>query len=228
MRLEVLYEDNHLLAVAKPAGIATMGAVPGQPSLLLAAKQYIKHKHRKPGNVYLGVVSRLDAPVTGAVVFARTSKAAARLSAQFREGRVHKSYWAVIERVPEPDHGACSDWLRKDDVRHRMEVVEQGISAAQEARLEYRVLQRLARGALLEVVLRTGRKHQIRVQLASRGWPILGDAKYGSRVRFGTAIALHARAIELTHPVHQTRLRWVAPLPESWQRFGIAAEILES
>lgn len=229
--LEILYEDNHLLAVAKPAGLATMGAVEGTTTLLTLARRYIKDRYGKPGNVYLGVVSRLDAPVTGVVLLARTSKAAARLTEQFRSRAVVKDYWAVVEGLLEPIEATCTDWLLKDDAAARMRVVAPGTSGAQEARLSYRRLptagQRTGQGAgrvcLLEVRLETGRKHQIRVQLASRGHPIMGDAKYGSRRRFAEGIALHARRLQFTHPVRGEPIVLEARLPVAWREFGVSA-----
>ena len=199
-----------------------MGASHGDPSMILAAKQYIKKKYGKPGNVYLGVVSRLDAPVTGVVLFARTSKAAARLNRMFQESLVRKLYWAVVERVPKPPVAECVDWLRKNDSERRMEICDDTVAGARRARLAYRLLQGLDRGALIEIELLTGRKHQIRVQLAHRGWPVAGDVKYGGRLHFAPGIALHARSVELLHPVKKTPVKLLAPIPGSWQAFGLS------
>jgi 23S rRNA pseudouridine1911/1915/1917 synthase len=217
--LHVLYEDNHLLAVAKPAGLPTMGVQPQEPSLIALAKDYLKQKYHKPGNVYLGVVSRVDATVTGVVVFARTSKAAARLTEQFRSATVRKVYWALVAGRPEPAEAVCVDWLRKDEPHQRMHVTRPQHPEAKEARLSYRTLQPLRTAALLEVLLQTGRKHQIRVQLAARGYPILGDRKYGSERPFPDGIALHARELELVHPVRRTPLKIIAPLPDCWRKY---------
>jgi 23S rRNA pseudouridine1911/1915/1917 synthase len=221
MLLNVLYEDNHLLAVAKPAGIPTMGAARGQRSLFGLAQQYIKRKYRKPGNVYLGVVSRLDALVTGVLVFARTSKAAARLTQAFGQGGVKKTYWAIVERIPSPAEGRCVDWLRKDEKQRRVCVCEAGQNGARVAKLDYRVVRPLRRGALVEIDLMTGRKHQIRVQLAHRSWPVAGDVHYGSRLPFRPGIALHARSIEFRHPTREQRLHLVAPIPAQWHAWGV-------
>ena len=223
--LEVLYEDNHLLAVVKPAGLPTMGVAPGRPSLLQRCRQYVKERYHKPGNVYLGVVSRLDAPVTGVVLFARTSKAARRLTEQFRKRGVRKTYWAIVEGTVEPRTGECIDTVRRDERQKRMQVVGPASPGAQEARLAYRRLN-TARGlSLLEVELQTGRKHQIRVQLSRRGWPILGDKKYGSRGSFPVGVALHARRLEIIHPVKGAAIEFVAPLPECWAAFPVAQSL---
>lgn len=220
-QLHVLYEDNHLLAVAKPPGIATMGVPAGKLSLLDLAKAYVKEKYHKPGNVYLGIVSRLDAPVTGVLLIARTSKAAARLTEQFRLGTVEKVYWAVVEGTPDSPEGTCVDWMRKDERHRKMHIVAKGHAEAKEARLSYRTLQSVAAGTLLEVRLDTGRKHQIRLQLAHRGLPIIGDRKYGSTHSFDEGIALHSRYLRLQHPVLKTELALTAKLPRSWRIFGI-------
>jgi 23S rRNA pseudouridine1911/1915/1917 synthase len=216
--LDLLYEDNHLLVVNKPAGLATQGAADGEPSLVTLAQEYLRVKYNKPGNVYIGVVSRLDALVTGAVVLARTSKAAARLSEQFRLGSPHKTYWALVAGAPQPSAGECVDWLYKDEAAHRMVAVSSPRTSAQETRLTYRTLQSLAEATLLEIELQTGRKHQIRVQLSRRGWPILGDRKYGSDRSFPRGIALHSRQLRLTHPVRDETLTFDAPLPAYWPK----------
>jgi len=215
-KLEVLFEDNHLLAVSKPVGLPTMGVAKDLPSLINVARQYIKQRYEKPGNVYLGVVSRLDALATGVVVFARTSKAAARLSQQFHERETVKTYWAIVECQPVPAAGEYVDWLWHDDARQCVVVVPPQSPQGKEARLSYRTLQQTSHGTLVEVQLETGRKHQIRVQLAHHGWPILGDAKYGSTRTFPEGIALHARRLEFTHPVRKDRVVLEAPLPRCW------------
>lgn len=217
----VLYEDNHLLALDKPAGLATMGAAAGRPSLWALAKEYIKQKYHKPGGVYLGTVSRLDAAVSGVVLFARTSKAAGRLAEQFRSRSTKKLYWAIVEGLPAPT-AECVDWLIKDERLKRMRAVAASATAqhgrAQQAHLIYRRLHETAAGWLLEIDLRTGRKHQIRVQLSQRGLTILGDRKYGSRAPFTAGIALHARQLEFTHPTRRERLSLTAPAPPTWQK----------
>jgi 23S rRNA pseudouridine1911/1915/1917 synthase len=234
--LDVLYEDNHLLVVNKPAMLPTMGVADDRPSLLTVAKEYVRQKYNKPGNVYLGIVSRLDAPVTGVVLLARTSKAAGRLSQQFRERDVEKSYWAIVEGSVEPGEGQLVDFLRKDERHRRMHVTGPNTPDAQRAELTYRVMRKgdgekhvlvesplLPRSpspplTLLEVRPLTGRKHQIRLQLSHAGFPILGDRKYGSSRPFPSGIALHSRRLVIEHPVSKMQLEIEAPLPALWQR----------
>lgn len=224
--LDVLYEDNHLLAINKPAMLPTMGVAENTPSLLALAKEYIRRKYDKPGNVYLGIVSRLDAPVTGVVVMARTSKAAGRLTNQFKERGVQKIYWAVVAGQVAPTSACLTNFLRRDERHRRVHVTGPDAQGAQMAELSYRSLvtdplapQLRARSdaSLLEVRLHTGRKHQIRVQLAHAGHPVVGDRKYGSDRPFSIGIALHARKLVLEHPVRKILVEVEAPLPQSWQ-----------
>jgi 23S rRNA pseudouridine1911/1915/1917 synthase len=224
--LEVLYEDNHLLAVNKPAHLPTMGVSEDRPSVLTIAREYVRRKFDKPGNVYLGVVSRLDAPVTGLVLLARTSKAASRLSEAFRERRVEKSYLAVVEGTLTPRDGLLEHYLRKDERHRKVHVTHETALGAQLARLRYRTT--LSRGglSLLEISLETGRKHQIRVQLAKMGAPIVGDRKYGSTRPLSQGIALHSYRLHLEHPVRRTPLELVAPLPSIWRRDAEIAGLL--
>ena len=222
--MDVLYEDNHLLVLNKPAGLPTMGTPGGVPTLLTLAKDYIKQKYQKPGNVYLGVMSRLDAPVTGVVLLARTSKAAARMTEQFRTHVVQKTYWTLVEGTPHPAGGNYTDWLIQDERHRRMRVVGQqglmvgGDLGAKEARLAYRLLSSDGPMSLLEVELETGRKHQIRLQMAHHGHPVVGDRKYGSQLKFSPGIALHARRLVVAHPVRGEAMVFEAPLPNSWPR----------
>lgn len=225
--MNVLYEDNHLLVVVKPAGLSTQGVSAELPSLAKVAKDYIKRKYNKPGNAYLGVVSRLDTPVSGVVVLARTSKAARRLNEQFRGRLVGKRYWALVEGMPEPADGQCTDWLWHDERHRRMRLSKTASPHAVEARLKYRVLRVFAGTSLLEVELLTGRKHQIRVQLADHGWPIVGDQKYGSHRPFPAGIALHARDLEINHPISGAAMQFTAPPPDSWD-FFLNGRIAES
>lgn len=219
--LEILYEDNHLLAINKPAGLPTMGVAAGKRSAVVLAKQYIKSQYDKPGNVYLGVVSRLDAGTSGVLVLARTSKAAARLSAQFRTRQVRKIYWAIVSGQVDPPQGQLVDWVRKDEAARRMIVCDQQAPDAKEARLEYRLLAKLSAGAHVEIELLTGRKHQIRLQMAARGMTLWGERKYGSGRPFGGTLALHARRIEFEHPVRRTPVELEADPPPGWIRLGV-------
>jgi 23S rRNA pseudouridine1911/1915/1917 synthase len=224
--LDILYEDNHLLALNKPAGWPTTHFDGTDETVDRLAKAYLKERYGKPGNVFLGVVHRLDKPVSGVLVFARTSKAAARLSEQFRAGAVEKNYWAVVEDAPEPtdrrpwaasDSGSLEDWLAKDDPAARVEVVPAGTPGAQLARLVFTVRGRHDGLTWLELRPHTGRKHQLRVQLASRGCPVYGDAKYGSDRPFGPAIALHARSLGFLHPTTKEPVTLTAELPKPWR-----------
>jgi 23S rRNA pseudouridine1911/1915/1917 synthase len=223
--LQILYEDNHLLAVVKPAGLATMGAAADAPSLWKLAKDYLKRKYKKPGNVYLGVVSRLDSPVSGVVLFARTSKAAARLTEQFRNRRVEKIYWTLVEGIVEPISGMLAHHLARDEANQRMRIVGASLRGARQADLGYRRLKIVQKNlSLVEVELHTGRKHQIRLQFAEIGHPVVGDRKYGSRRKFLGGIALHARRLTVEHPVRRETIAFEAPLPDAWRRFGVYDE----
>jgi len=216
--LEVLHEDNHLLVVNKPAGLATQGVAEGTASVITRAKEYLKLKYKKPGNVYLGVVSRLDLTVSGVLVLARTSKAADRLTKQFQSGQVEKIYWALVEQPPQPAAGELSHWLLKNDRERRMEIVAPRSRGAQHARLSYRTLGKQQLGTLVEVRLHTGRKHQIRLQLATIRCPVLGDRKYGSRRPFlDDAIGLHCVRLALMHPTTSKRLEFAVAPPPNWR-----------
>ena len=216
----LLYEDNHLLALNKPVGIATMGEPAGTETMVTRAKAYLKQKHRKPGNVYLGVVSRLDKPVSGVLLFARTSKAAGRLSKQFKARATKKIYWAIAEASSSlPTSGRLTSWIRKNESKRRMETCPETASDAQLSELQYHVVGR-SRGRLwLEIELMTGRKHQIRVQLAESGCPIVGDRKYGSTQSFRQGIALHSRQLSLLHPVRREPIEILADTPQAWPPF---------
>jgi 23S rRNA pseudouridine1911/1915/1917 synthase len=216
--LDVLYEDNHLLVVNKPAGLLTMGDRTGAPTLLELAKAYIKNKYAKPGNVFLGVVHRLDRPVSGVVIFARTSKAAARLSEQFRARTVEKTYVALVDGEVEPCSGTLTHWLVKDRRTNRVSTTPAKHAGAQECRLDYCRLRRVGSRTLLEIMPHTGRSHQIRVQLSAAGWPIAGDAKYGGKGGWEDGIALHARGVTFDHPTRHEPVTVTAPLPAAWER----------
>ncbi len=217
--LEVLLADNHLLAVAKPPGQPTVPDASGDESLLERARAWVKREKAKPGAVYLGVVHRLDRPVSGVVVFARTSKAAARLTAAFKSRDVHKLYWGVCALAPAVAEGVVEHWLVKDAQRNVVRVVASERPGALLARTRYRVLARsnVGRGprVLIELAPETGRPHQLRVALASLGCPLLGDLKYGARAPLSDkSIALHARELELPHPTRGERVRIECLPPE--------------
>lgn len=217
----MLYEDNHCLAVAKPAGWLTMGDATGDTTLLDAAKDYIRQKYAKPGDVFLGVVHRLDRPVSGVVLYARTSKAASRLSEQFRTHSVEKVYLAAVMGSNIPSVGELHDWLLKDEKTNRSRSVKPNTAGALECRLGYRRLHQSDRGTLLEIRPLTGRSHQIRVQLATRGWPILGDSKYGAPKEFlPHGIGLHAWKLAVQHPTQKEPLTITCPLPNGWKSWG--------
>ncbi len=225
--LEILFEDNHCLALNKPAGWATTHFEGGEDTVDRLAKAYLKEKYGKPGNVFMGVVHRLDKPVSGVLLFARTSKAAARLSAQFRAGAVEKVYWAVVEgdfpgtaREPNANRavaGTLEDWLIHDDDKARVSVVPAGTVEAKRAVMHYEVRRRHSGLMLLELRPQTGRKHQIRVQLAARGFPVYGDSKYGSKHTFGHGIALHARSLSFLHPTQAEPITLMAEPPPLWK-----------
>lgn len=221
--LPVLFEDHHLLVVNKPASLLTQ-APPGVPSLEALAKAYIKEKYQKPAGVYLGIPHRLDRPVSGVVCFARNTKAAQRVHAQFQEHRVHKVYWALVEGDVQPDADTWEDWVRKLPAESRVVRATEGEAGAKLGMLGYRVLKRLNDATLLELAPLTGRMHQLRVQAAWRGHPVLGDAVYGGTRSFGPSaelprdgvIALHARSLTLSHPFTREELTWVAEVPPYW------------
>jgi len=215
--LEILFEDNHLIAVAKPTGWPSTHFDGTHETIDRAVKHYLKQKHQKPGKVFLGIVQRLDKPVSGVLLFARTSKAAARLSKQFREGSVEKTYWAMAEGEIHSLAGSLEDWLRKDKERGRVEIVEPQERGARQALLHYECKATYGGLSWLELRPQTGRTHQLRVQLAHHGHPIYGDAKYGSIHTFNQAIALHARSLTFLHPIRYEPITLVAEIPRTWR-----------
>src|SRR5947209_4608586 len=213
--LDVLYEDNHCLAIAKPAGVPSTHFDGGEETVDRAVKSYLKCKYAKPGNVFLGIVHRLDKPTSGALLFARTSKAAARLAEQFREGAVEKIYWGVVEGdMPQPA-GTLEDWLRKDENAGRVLVVPSETDGAKRAIVHYHRIAAYGGLSLLELRPQTGRTHQLRVQLSHRGHPVVGDFKYGSETPFAAGIALHARRLTFLHPTRNEPVTVTAEVPRS-------------
>lgn len=226
--IEILLEDGPVLALMKPAGLLTEGPKEVD-SLVRRTKEFLKIRGEKPGNVYLGVPHRLDRCVSGVILLAKNSKAAARLAEQIRDRQVRKTYWALLPAPPEPLQGSFVDWIEKFADQPKGRVVDAPHPAAQEAILHYQTLRVTPAGWLVEVELTTGRFHQIRIQFAARGLPILGDEMYGSSLRFGDemeteSIALHARSIAFLHPVRYDLTTVVAPLLEKWHAAGVGSE----
>jgi 23S rRNA pseudouridine1911/1915/1917 synthase len=227
--LVILFEDNHCLAVAKPAPLLTQGVPPGIVTLESMVKAYIKEKYHKAGNVYLGIPHRLDRPVSGVVIFARNTKAARRLAEQFQKRQVTKIYWGAVEGELQPTEGTWHDWLRKLPEEARSEKVSEGTESAREAILHYRCLKSCTGGTRVEFRPETGRMHQIRVQAGVRDFPIRGDVLYGSKLPFGPpvelprdrAIALHARSLTFLHPIRYEPITLEAPLPAIWEELGL-------
>ena len=219
----ILYEDNHLLVVNKAVGEISQGDKTGDETLADKYKAFIAKRDSKPGKVFLGIPHRLDRPVSGAVILAKTSKALERLSAMFREGEVHKTYWALCCGLPAEKEAELDDWLVRNEKINKSFVAKEGAPGAKLARLTYRLLQTTRNYALLEVNLLTGRHHQIRCQLAHAGCHIKGDLKYGApRSNPDGGICLHARRITLVHPVKKVPLDIYAPIPSSWKGITIA------
>ena len=213
-KLEILFEDNHLIAINKKTGQLTQGDRTGDISLDHLVKAYIKNKYGKPGEVFLGVIHRLDRPVTGVILYARTSKALARMNLLFREKKVKKSYWCIVKERPHPEEGRLSHHMVKNEEQNKSYAYSKARSNTKPASLEYRLISTSDRYYLLEVTLHTGRHHQIRCQLAKIGSPIRGDLKYGyPRSNKDAGINLHARTLEFIHPVRNTAIKIQAPVP---------------
>jgi 23S rRNA pseudouridine1911/1915/1917 synthase len=229
--LTILFEDNHCLAVAKPAPLLTQGVPEGIPTLEAMVKSYLKERYHKPGRVYLGIPHRLDRPVSGVVLFARNTKAAQRLAAQFHDRQVEKKYWAAVEGDVQPPEGEWEDWLLKHAEAARTERCLPETPGARLAVLRYRRLGTGPECSLLEIYPMTGRMHQIRAQAAGRGWPVLGDFWYGGQQMFGPAsenhrervIALHARSLTFLHPIRYEPITVTAELPAMWGELGLIA-----
>lgn len=210
-----LYEDNHIIIVSKAPGEIVQGDKTGDTPLSESVKDYIKEKYRKPGNVFLGVAHRLDRPVSGVVVFARTSKALARLNDMFRTGNVHKTYLALTRNEPPHSEGTLEHWLVRNERQNKSYAYDREVPQSKKAVLKYRVTGRSDNYFMLEINLLTGRHHQIRCQLAKMGCPIRGDLKYGARrSNPDGSISLHARSVEFVHPVSKQTIHVEAPLPD--------------
>ncbi len=219
-----IYEDNHIIIVNKESGEIVQGDKTGDTPLSELVKAYIKEKYAKPGNVFLGVVHRLDRPVSGLVLFARTSKALPRLNEMFRTGDVHKTYWAITKNTTPAESGLLTNWLVRNEKQNKSYAYDREVPNSKKAMLEYRVIGRSDNYNLLEINLMTGRHHQIRCQLAAMGCPIKGDLKYGAqRSNPDGSISLMARCIDFIHPVSKERICVEAPLPDDrlWQSFNV-------
>ena len=221
-----LYEDNHIIIVSKRSGEIVQGDKTGDEPLSETVRQYIKEKYHKPGNVFLGVVHRLDRPVWGLVVFAKTSKALTRLNKMFKEGQVHKTYWAITKNAPPAEEGVLTDWLVRNERQNKSYAHPQEVPNAKKAVLKYRVIAHSDRYHLIEVNLLTGRHHQIRCQLANMGCAIKGDLKYGApRSNPEGSISLLARRITFVHPVSKENIVVEASLPPNdklWEALASA------
>jgi 23S rRNA pseudouridine1911/1915/1917 synthase len=213
--LQVLFEDNHLIIVNKRAGDITQGDKTGDKPLSDVVKEYVKEKYNKAGNVFLGVVHRLDRPTSGVIIFARTSKALERLNKMLRDKIINKTYWAVIKNHPEKEKNTLINYLKKNPKNNKSSVYTKEITDSKKAILHYNVIKKLDNYSLVEIDLETGRHHQIRAQLSFIGFPIKGDLKYGfNRSNKDGSIHLHARKIEFVHPVTKEQISVIAPTPK--------------
>ncbi len=210
-----VYEDNHIIIVYKNSGEIVQGDKTGDEPLSETVKKYIKEKYQKPGNVFLGVVHRLDRPVSGLVVFAKTSKALTRLNKMFRDGEVHKTYWAIIKDAPKESEGMLTDWLVRNEKQNKSYAYSHEVPNSKKAILQYKVIAHTDNYNLLEINLMTGRHHQIRCQLANMGCPIKGDLKYGAkRSNPDGSISLLSHHVELAHPVSKELISIDSPVPD--------------
>ncbi|MBL4642985.1 MAG: RluA family pseudouridine synthase [Flavobacteriaceae bacterium] len=213
--LQVLFEDNHIVIVNKRAGDITQGDKTGDKPLSDVVKEYIKEKYNKPGQVFLGVVHRLDRPTSGIIIFARTSKALERLNKMLRDKTIKKTYWAVVKEQPKKENDTLTNFLKKNPKNNKSTAYSKEIDDSKKAILHYKTIKKLDNYSLLEVDLETGRHHQIRCQLANIGSPIKGDLKYGfNRSNKDGSIHLHARKINFTHPVSKEIVQITAPVPD--------------
>jgi 23S rRNA pseudouridine1911/1915/1917 synthase len=226
--VEVLYEDNHLIAVNKTCSEIVQGDKTGDTPLSEIVKQWIKVKHNKPGNVFLGVTHRLDRPVSGLVLFAKTSKALERMNEMFRIGEIKKTYWAIVKNQPEQPDGELVNYLVRNEKQNKSYVYDTEKPNSKKAILHYKLIAKSDNYYLLEVDLKTGRHHQIRCQLAKMGCPIKGDLKYGfDRSNKDGGISLHSRKAKFIHPVSKEEIEIIAPVPEDnqWRFFESQASI---
>ena len=222
--MTVVYEDNHIVVVNKTSSEIVQGDKTGDTPLSEMVKQYLKEKYNKPGNVFIGVTHRLDRPVSGLVVFAKTSKALPRLNEMFRNGEVKKTYWAIVKECPKETEGELVHYLVRNEKQNKSYAYDKEVKNSKKAVLHYKLIGHSQNYYLLEVDLKTGRHHQIRCQLAKMGCPIKGVLKYGSpRSNPDGSICLHARTVQFVHPVSKEMIRLTAPVPEGnlWNGFEI-------
>ncbi len=225
--MNILYEDNHIIAVNKTSSEIVQGDKTGDKPLSDLLKDYIKVKYNKPGDVFLGVTHRLDRPVSGVVLFARTSKALTRLNEMFREQKVEKTYWAVVQNKPKEAEGRLEHYLVRNEKQNKSFAYESEKQNSKKACLTYRLIASSDRYHLLEVKLETGRHHQIRCQLAAMGCPIKGDLKYGSpRSNPNQGISLHARSVDFIHPVSSQEIHIVAPVPADDKLWSVFEQMM--
>lgn len=226
--MKVVYEDNHIIIVDKCSGEIVQGDKTGDKPLSETVKEYIKQKYNKPGNVFLGVVHRLDRPVSGLVVFAKTSKALSRLNDMFRTGDVHKTYWAVVKRRDIAMEGTLTDWLTRNERQNKSYAHEREVPGAKKAVLKYKVRAVADNYMLIEVTLLTGRHHQIRCQLSHMGCPIKGDLKYGApRSNPDGSISLLSRRVEFVHPVSKENIVAYADVPNDRLWHDLSANVMQ-
>ena len=221
--MQVLYEDNHIIIVYKEAGEIVQGDKSGDEPLSETVRRWIKEKYQKPGNVFLGIVHRLDRPVSGLVIFAKTSKALARLNNMFRNGEVHKTYWAIVTRPPFEPEATLTDWLVRNERQNKSYAYNHQVPTSKKSILHYKIINRSDRYTLLEINLMTGRHHQIRCQLSNMDCPIKGDLKYGApRSNPDGSISLLSHRVEFVHPVSKENIRIESPLPDDtlWHVIG--------
>lgn len=222
VREQILYEDNHLIIINKRPSELVQGDKTGDPSIIETVKHYLKITYDKPGNVFLGLVHRIDRPVSGAVILAKTSKALSRLNEQIKNKEVQKTYWAITKNIPPQENGHLFHWLIKDEAKNKSRAYDSEKPGTKKAELKYKLISKSKDYVLLEVDLITGRHHQIRAQLAKIGCPIKGDLKYGfARSNKDASISLHARKLSFIHPVKKEKLEILAPPPEEvlWNFF---------
>ena len=221
--MQVLYEDNHIIIVYKEAGEIVQGDKSGDEPLSETVRRWIKEKYQKPGNVFLGIVHRLDRPVSGLIIFAKTSKALARLNNMFRNGEVHKTYWAIVTRPPFEPEATLTDWLVRNERQNKSYAYNHQVPTSKKSILHYKIINRSDRYTLLEINLMTGRHHQIRCQLSNMDCPIKGDLKYGApRSNPDGSISLLSHRVEFVHPVSKENICIESPLPDDtlWHAIG--------